>query len=133
MENIKSLTVEEVKKLHESQTRMVIVELMAIEHKYELGAKDIQIICDAIWDEIEDHIKERHNSIVVQDYIKALVYLHTMTFYKADMTEVERAEWGKCVDIRSDLEYKIKYAIQDYIIKEYKEREEWKNKNLKWN
>ena len=125
MENIKSLTIEEVKRLHESTTRLAQVEIMSIEHKHELGAKDIQIVCDSLWDEIEECTKQQYQSIVIQNYIKAIVYLHNLTFYKMEMTEEERAEWGKCIDIISDLEYKIKYAIQDYIIKAYKEREKW--------
>lgn len=133
MENIKSLTVEEVKKLHESKTRMAIVEIMAIEHKHELGSKDMQIICDAIWDEVEECSKQQYQSIVILRYINAPMFLQEMKIYRPEMTEEEKAEWGKCIEIISDLEYKIKYAVQDYIIKAYKEREEWKNKNLKWN
>lgn len=133
MENIKSLTVEEVKKLHESETRMALVEIMAIEHKREIGSKDMQIICDAIWDEVEECSKKQYQSIVIQGYNKAPVFLQEMKIYRPEMTEEEKAEWEKCIEIISDLEYKIKYAVQDYIIKAYKEREEWNNKNLKWN
>ena len=133
MENIKSLTIEEIKKLHEAPSRLAFIELMSIEHRHEIGSKDMQIVCDELWDEIEECTKQPHNSIVIQSYITATVFLHNMTFYKMDMTTEEREEWGKCVEIIADLEYKIKYAVQDYIIKAYKEKEEWKNKNLKWN
>lgn len=132
MEN-KVLTIEEIKKLHESQSRMAIIEIMAIEHEHRVGSQEIQIICDELWDEVEECAKGQFHNISIQNYVKAPVYLSKMAFWRRNMTEEESAEWSKCWDIIGNLDFKIKYAVEDYIIKAYKERVEWENQNLKWN
>ena len=131
---MKSLEIREIEKLRKEQSTIVAqIKVLSNYYKGALGTQDILVLIDATKEALEEAAKKPNQEYAIQmfngipDDIQKMVYWGEVG--TPEFSSVHDEVFDKILDLGHD----ISRAVVDYIIKTYKEKEEWKNKNLKWN